>query len=264
MKYAFLFSTALLVAFGPWQPASAQAPLDLVKQGIEAQGGANALRAIKSIVLKGTYKSWEPGQSNSINGESRFLGDSKITTTVDYSNPLRVRYDHERDMLYPAVEKVKYSEIRYPTYGAVIDDKGQARPMSGIRLATNLRESGRVSSQLLLRALDDAQHVAAAPDQKLGNQTLPAVEFTQGANKYIIMFDRSTHLPAAVRTRDEDNIWGDSNYDVIFSDYRTVGGIKFAYDRLFKLNDMDIAHQVYTRSRPTLRSRTRPSRFRTP
>jgi glyoxylase-like metal-dependent hydrolase (beta-lactamase superfamily II) len=250
MKYTLLFSTALLLAFGQWQPASAQAPLDLVKQGLEAQGGVNAMRAVKSIVLKGTYKSWEPGQSNSIKGESRFLGDSKITTTVDYGNPLRVRYDHERDMLYPAVEKVKYSEIRYPTYGAVIDDKGEAKPMSGIRLATNLRESGRVSAQLLLRALDDAQHVAAAPDQKLGNQTLPAVEWTQGPTKYLIMFDRTTHLPAAVRTRDEDNIWGDSNFDVIFSDYRTVGGIKVAFDRVFKLNDMDIAHQVYTEITP--------------
>src|SRR3954454_2086276 len=106
MKHTLLFSTALLMALGQWQPASAQAPIDLVKQGIEAQGGANAVRAIKSLVLKGTYKSWEPGQGYSINGETRFLGDSKITISVDYGNPLRVRYDHERDMLYPAVEKV--------------------------------------------------------------------------------------------------------------------------------------------------------------
>src|SRR2546421_12783403 len=137
MKYALMFSTALLMAFSQMQqPASAQSsPADLVKQGVEALGGANALRALKTVVYKIDAKHWEPGQSHSVNGESRFLGDSMVTVSVDYTDPIRVRYDWDRDMQYPAVERVKYSEIRYPTYGAVIDDKGQATPMSAIRLA---------------------------------------------------------------------------------------------------------------------------------
>jgi len=182
MKYALMISAALLMAFGQGQrPALAQSgPLDLVKQGVEAQGGANALRAINTIILKGDAKHWEPGQSNSVNGESRFLGDSTVTTTVDYTNPVRVRYDWDRDMKYPAVEKLKYSEVRYPTYGAVIDDKGEFKPMSAIRLASNIREGGRASPKLLLSALDSPQNLSAIEDQKLDNQTLPAVVFTQG------------------------------------------------------------------------------------
>ena len=140
MKYGLMVSAALLVAFGQAQPASAQSPQDLVKQAVEAQGGANALRALKTVVYKVAAKHWEPGQSYSINGESRFLGDSALTISVDYgTGPARVRYDWDRDMKYPAVEKVKYSEIRYPTYGAVIDEKGQVTPMSAIRLAANMR-----------------------------------------------------------------------------------------------------------------------------
>jgi hypothetical protein len=69
------------------------------------------------------------------------------------------------------------------------------------------------SPLLMLRALDAPQSVSAIEDQKLGNQSLPAVVFDSGLAKYIIMFDRATKLPAAVRTRDEDNIWGDANYD---------------------------------------------------
>ena len=145
MRYAFMLPAALIVATGLVAPASAQSPADLVKQSVEALGGADALRAIKTLVLKADAKHWEPGQSNSVNGESRFLGDSKLTISVDYANPAGalVRYDWDRDMKYPAVDKLKYSEIRYPTYGAVIDDKGQATPMSSIRLAANLREAGR-------------------------------------------------------------------------------------------------------------------------
>jgi glyoxylase-like metal-dependent hydrolase (beta-lactamase superfamily II) len=246
MKYTLMISAALLMAVGQTLPASAQTnPTDLVKLGVEAMGGADALRAIKTLVQKGEAKHWEPGQSHSVNGESRFLGDSTVTITVDYTGPVRVRYDWDRDMKYPAVEKLKYSEIRYPTYGAAIDDKGQVTPMSAIRLATNIREGGRSSVKLLLNAIDSPQSVSAIEDQKLGNQTLPAAVLTQGPTKYIILFDRTTKLPAAVRTRDEDNIWGDANYDVILSDWKTVAGVKMPYSRSYKLNDMEVQRLTY-------------------
>src|SRR5262245_33294286 len=130
MKYAFVLSAALLVATSLSQPANAQSPADLVKQAIDAVGGADALRAIKTVATKSEAKHWEPGQSHSVNGESRFLGDSTLSTSVNYAaeGGTVVRYDWERDMKYPAVEKVKYSEVRGPTWGVVIDEKGQARP----------------------------------------------------------------------------------------------------------------------------------------
>src|SRR5215510_2146416 len=242
MKYALLLSAALCLSLGQAQPVSAQGPADLVKQAVDALGGADALRAVKTIVIKADGKHWEPGQSHSVKGESRFLGDSTITTTVDYTaqGGALVRYDWERDMKYPAVEKLKYSEVRGPTWGVVIDEKGQATPMSSIRLATNVREGGRTSPRMMLAVLDAKEGVSAIADQKLGDQTLPAIQYTVGSRKYIIMFDRTTKLPAAVRTHDEDNIWGDQNYDAILSDWKTVGGIKVAHTRSFKLGDMEI------------------------
>jgi glyoxylase-like metal-dependent hydrolase (beta-lactamase superfamily II) len=241
MKYSLMISATLLMAISHTQPASAQSnPLDLVKLGVEAQGGADALRAIKTLVQKGETKAWEPGQSYSVNGEPRFLGDSALTISVDYGNPIRVRYDWDRDMKYPAVEKLKYSEIRYPTYGAVVDDKGNVTPMSAIRLASNIREGARGSAKMLLAALDSPQNVSAIEDQKLGDQTLPAAAYTQGPNKYIIIFDRTTKLPAAVRIREEDNIYGDSNYDLILSDWKTVDGVKIAFGRSYKLNGIEV------------------------
>jgi len=240
MKYTFVISAALLMAISQGQPASAQSgPLDLVKQSVEAQGGAEALRAIKTLAGKGDAKHWEPGQSNSVNGESRFLGDSKFAGSADIA-ARTVRLDWDRDMKYPAVKKLKYSEIVAPTYGAVIDDKGEAKPMSSIRLASLQRELFRGAPTLLLQALDSPQSLSAIEDQKLGDQTLPAVVFTRGANKFIIMFDRATKLPAAVRTRDEDNIWGDSNYDMVLGDWKTVGGVKIAHSESYRLNAMEV------------------------
>ena len=47
MKYPLMVSAALFVAFGQAQPASAQSPQDLVKQAVEAQGGANATASFR-------------------------------------------------------------------------------------------------------------------------------------------------------------------------------------------------------------------------
>src|SRR5919199_1555453 len=99
MRYALLLSAALCVAVGQAQPASAQAPADLVKQAVDALGGADALRGLKTATVKGEAKHWEPGQSNSVNGESRFLGDSPFTITADIASGI-ARVDWERDMKY--------------------------------------------------------------------------------------------------------------------------------------------------------------------
>src|SRR5205809_7718419 len=126
----FVPAVALLLGATQMQPAAAQSGVDLVKQAVAAQGGAAALGAAKTTVIKGEAKHWEPGQSYSPTGEPRFLGDSTYTQSVDNVNRT-ARVDWDRDMKYPAVERLKYSEITSPTLGVVIDDKGVQKPMSG-------------------------------------------------------------------------------------------------------------------------------------
>src|SRR5215813_10653822 len=180
-----------------------------------------------------------PGQSYSPTGEPRFLGDSTYTQTVD-SATRTARVDWDRDMKYPAVERLKYSEITTPTFGILIDDKGAQQPMSGIRLAAHLRERERASPRLLVRALDAPDSISALPDQKIGDRSLPAVSIKTRAGTFIVLFDRTTHLPAAIRTRDADNVYGDSNYDMILSDWKDVAGAKRAHTLSFQLNGMEV------------------------
>src|SRR3981189_3353988 len=154
------------------QPAAAQSGVDLVKQAVAAQGGAAAIGAPKTTIIKGEAKHWEPGQSYSPTGEPKFLGDSTYTQTVD--NATRTaRIDWDRDMKYPAVERLKFSEITTRNYGVVIDDKGAQQPMSGIRLAAHLRERERASPRLLVRALENPDSITALGDQTGGGAPLP-------------------------------------------------------------------------------------------
>src|SRR6266849_1576637 len=242
MKHV-LSIAALLLAMSQQQPALAQGNGDsLVKDAVAAQGGAE-LRGLKGLAIKGDAKFWEPGQSLAAGGEPRFLGDATFTTTWDLANG-RARTAWDRDQKYPEPVKLKYTETVLPMLGYVTDEKS-SQPMSGIRVATHQRELERASPWLLVKAMDESANVKAVGTQRLGQQSLPAVSFADSGTTFTILFDRKTHLPAAVRTRDDDNIHGDSNYDLVLTDWKTVSGAQIAQSMSYRVNDVEVAKLNY-------------------
>jgi glyoxylase-like metal-dependent hydrolase (beta-lactamase superfamily II) len=244
MKYA-LSIAVLLLTMSQVQPAFAQGSAgDLVKQAVTAEGGANALRGLTGLAVKGDAKFWEPGQSFAPGGEPRFLGDAAFAITWDLAKGM-ARTEWDRDQQYPPPPiKIKYTETLLPTTGFVTDSKG-SQPMSRIRIAAQLRELKRASPRLLLDAMDDPDKVRAAESEQLGKQSLPAVSFTDAGTKFTILFDRATHLPAAIRTRDDDNINGDSNYDLVPAGWTSVGGAQVAESLSYQINGVEVAKLLY-------------------
>src|SRR5215471_14762953 len=221
MKCA-LSIAVLLLAMSQQQPALAQGSGDLVKRAVDAEGGAQ-LRALKGLAIKGDARFWEPGQSLVAGAEARFLGEATFAITWDLTNG-RARTTWDRDQKYPEPPvKMKYTETVLPTLGYVMDEKS-SQPMSGIRVAAHQRELERASPWLLMKAMDESGKVRAAGSLRLGQQSLPAVSYADGPTTFTILFDPKTHLPAAVRTRDDDNINGDSNFDLVLTDWKPAGG----------------------------------------
>src|SRR5947208_8922643 len=245
MKYALSISAALLLAMSQVQPSLAQnGANDLVKQAIAAEGGADALCALKGLAIKGEAKFWEPEQSEKAGGEPRFLGDATFTETWDLANGM-ARTEWDRDQKYPDPPvKLKYTETVLPALGFVTDDKS-SQPMSGIRVAAHQRELERASPWLLVKAMDQPEKVRAAGSQRLGQQSLPAVSYTDGPTTFVILFDPKTHLPAAVRTRDDDNIYGDSKFDLVLTDWKTVGRVQIAHTLSYRVNEVEVARLTY-------------------
>jgi glyoxylase-like metal-dependent hydrolase (beta-lactamase superfamily II) len=93
---------------------------------------------------------------------------------------------------------------------------------------------------MLVRALENPASISPLPDQKSGDRTLPAVSIKANSGTFIVLFDRSTHLPAVVRTRDVDSVYGDSDYDLVLSDWRDVGGSKRAHTLSYRLNGVEV------------------------
>jgi glyoxylase-like metal-dependent hydrolase (beta-lactamase superfamily II) len=243
MKHA-LSIAAVLLAAGQVPPAAAQnTAVDLVKQAVAAEGGAEALRGLKSLAVKGDAKFWEPGQSFAAGGEPRFLGDATFAISWDLANGT-ARTEWNRDQKYPDPPiKLQYTETVLPAFGVVTDSKG-SQPMSRIRVAALLREIERASPRLLIKALDDPNNVRAV-EAELGGKSLPAVAFTDAGTQFTILFDRESHLPAAIRTRDDDNINGDSNYDLVLADWKAVGGAKLAQSLSYQVNGVEVAKLNY-------------------
>jgi glyoxylase-like metal-dependent hydrolase (beta-lactamase superfamily II) len=244
MKHAFSLTAAVLL-LGAVQPlpAQAQGVRDLINQAITAEGGVDALRGLKGLSIKAEAMHWEPGQSKAAGGEPRFLGNTALAITWDLGKGM-ARTEWDRDMKYPAVEKIKYTEVIQPTLGFVTDDKG-SRASSAIRVAAGLRELERSSPTLLLKLLDAKTGVRPLANEKLGNKQYLAVGYTDGGANFTVLLDPQSKLPAAIRTRDDDNIAGDSTYDLVLSDWKAVGGAKIAHALSYQLNGVEVGKVTY-------------------
>jgi hypothetical protein len=243
MRYALLICAALLLTAIEPQPAQAQSVRELVNQAITAEGGVDALRALKALSIKAEAMHWEPDQSKTAGGEPRFLGMTTLAITLNLAKGM-ARTEWDRDMKYPAVEKVRYTEVITPAHGFVTDDKG-SRAASGIRVAAGLRELLRASPALLLQVLDAKSGVRPLANEKLGSKQFLAIGFTEGGANFTILLDPQTKLPAAVRTRDDDNISGDATYDLVLSDWKAIAGVKIAHLLSYRLNGVEVARVTY-------------------
>src|SRR3954471_9955863 len=91
-----VFALAAGIAAGCVMPLHAQpAPNELVKQAVAAAGGEQALRALKTLHIRGNARFWEPDQSVLAGGPALLTGDSKFTTTWDFAGDA-ARTDWER------------------------------------------------------------------------------------------------------------------------------------------------------------------------
>ena len=224
---------------------SVQSAGDLVKQAVEAQGGADALRRLTGLTVKGDARFWEPGQSLVAGGEPRPLGTANFEVTWDLAKgTAKTIWDRDQQYPPPAV-KLNYTETVLPTLGFVTTGT-TSQPMSSIRVATHLRELERASPRLLLKAMDNAANVRGVMPQQLGNRYFPAVSLMDGGTTFTILFDPATRLPAAIRTRDDDNIAGDSNYDLVLDGWTAVGGARVARSLSYRLNNVEVARMNYT------------------
>src|SRR5262245_56616525 len=217
---------------------------DPLSKGLAAVGGEEALSATKTFLRKGSIKQWEPEQSVTPGGDPRLGNESKFSVLADAAAGVS-RIDWERNYAYPQPRVYKFSEIVTPTAGYVegIDSTGRnkqsldsnppAHTMSGLRLAAAQRERQLFSPLFLAGLAKTKESVSPTADVTVNGVKYPAVEYKVGDQTLTVMFDAQTGLPARVRAPDYDNIWGDVNYDLVFSDWRAADKLQIAGTRKY-------------------------------
>ncbi len=225
-----------------------------VNRAIEAVGGYK-LANIRALTIKGTNRQFEPQQSVLPDEGTIPGGVSTFVATHDFAGG-RLRTEWERNLLTPVARTYRYSEVVTPDAGYVngIDSSGRTKQsrdskspqhtVSGQRLAVMLRELQRTSPQLLIAMRADPHSLKSLPDVIAGGKRLTAVEYKTETQRFVVLFDPGTGLPARVRTLDTDQAWGDVNCDLILSDWREVGGAKFSFHQIYEVNERVVLHQT--------------------
>jgi glyoxylase-like metal-dependent hydrolase (beta-lactamase superfamily II) len=248
-RLLFVFSSFVLVSCAAQQTREQS----LVNRAAEAVG-ADKWAAVQTVSIKGTVKQWEPEQSDMPGGEMRFANEANFETTSDRAKRT-TRIDWERKFAYPTPRTFKFSEIVTPEAGFVlgVDSNGRnaqsqkmdppAHSMSSLRLAAAKREQGRGGINTLILAMR-ANPGAVKPALDINGR--PAVSY----EGYTIAFDPASGLPERVRTLDYDNVWGDVTYDLVFSDWREVGGAgRIPFQRRYELNGRTVQEIQYSDAR---------------
>ena len=258
-RVALVLAISLLVASCATMQSQ---PQQLVSRGVQAIGGADVLAGVKTYYEKGTLKHWDPEQSHTAGGESRFAADASFETVTDVGTRTTA-IDWSKKLVYPSPRQFTYTEVVTPEIGYVwgidsngrtkqsLDAKPPAHNMSGLRLAASQREIVRTSPLLLLDMHKSPDRVKAVADVTVGGVAYPAVEYRAADNQtLIVMFDRVTGRPARIRTLDYDNIQGDVTYDLVLSDWKAFEGVQVATTRKYEMNGRIVVDAKITDARP--------------
>lgn len=226
--------------------ANSSGAADLVNRAFAAAGG-QALAEAKTLVIRGRSQFWDVGQSFQAQGEPRAAGESGFVQSRDLVSG-SARTDWQRKLPYPFPREYKFSEIVAAGIGYVegVDSTSRVKQslsstpprhaMSGLRVATAVRELSRGSPTLLAEMARNPERVARLADQPLEGSHKPAVRYRGEHAAFDVLFDAASGLPQAIRSYDYDSVLGDSVFDLVLSDWREAGAIKYPYRQVYQLN----------------------------
>lgn len=248
---AALLGVFLAVAGGV-ASVGATDPSALVARAVEKLGGAKKLSDIATLSIVARQKHWDPQETPEPGVGNRLGGESHFTLSMDLAHD-RARYDWVRNRIAPMRRTFIYSEVFADKVGYVLGEDNivlsrQAREtnpslhtMSASRVIADLRELHRMSPRLLLEMKQYPERLSVLPDETIDGKRFSVVSWKAVDADWIMLFG-DDGLPARIRTVDADGVWGDSNYDMILSDWRDVGAVKFAFDQSFTLNGHEVQH----------------------
>ncbi|MES2304614.1 MAG: MBL fold metallo-hydrolase [Gemmatimonadota bacterium] len=202
----------------PTPPQPRQGAVEVVRRAIDAVGGEQALRDLRTIVLDVATFSRTRGQEDVPGG---ILGAGFLVTrqTRDRAGR-RVRNDVESRFAGSTTVN-RQTNIATPDGAMLVAPNGnQIVPPPQLQ-QTALAGLETFVPVMLLKLLDRPDSIAAAPPRRIGGQLDDGVRFVANGVPTTIWFDRITGLPALQESVTDDGILGDNTTTVVFSHWST-------------------------------------------
>lgn len=217
----------------------AQTARHYIDSALMAIGGREALLALKSQRIVSHGENFEPEQTVRPGAEPRKVSTFSCTAMRDMSSG-RVRYEWQRETLYPFALTWKYTELLNGDFGAIIGTDGARspakRPASAARMAMRRKELSRSPVSILLNALVRSSSLFRLADQSIRGQLNYAISFDDGGLLVILLIDDQTRLLSKVEFLEDDPISGDVQNELFFDDWRQVGTLKLPFKLTYRVN----------------------------
>jgi glyoxylase-like metal-dependent hydrolase (beta-lactamase superfamily II) len=221
----------------------AQTAQTYIDSAVAAIGGREALLGLKSQRIISHGENFEPEQAVQPGGEPRKVSTFTCVLLRDLITG-KVRYDWQRDIPPPVSTTWKYTEIINGDEGAIIGaDGGRSpaqRPSSAARVAARRKELSRAAASVFVNALSRSSSFLRLMDQVIRGRKHYVVSYDNQGQQVIMALDGDTRLLTKVEFLEDDPIYGDTQNELFFSDWRQVGVLKLPFELLYRVNGQEV------------------------
>jgi len=256
MKLMMLILITTAVLFGCSKKNEAAG---VTERTAAAMGGSAALHAVatQQITSSGTW--FEPEQTFQPGDQPLMVSSFQYILTANLAGN-RFRYDWQRGVVYPFPANLTYSEVVNGNQG-FMDGQDTANAtasrsgMLSVRVATLMKLHRLTSPLVLMReALDSPQSAETVPDEQFGGKTHHVIALAGSVSPVRIFIDPDTFLPAKADTLEDDPLYGDARYEVLYADWRQVGDIMVPFSLTQRLEGLGRVVIIETEQRSAVQN----------
>lgn len=218
-----ILSTATLVAAALAFPSLAPAQTSLLDNVVRAMGGKDRVLAVRTITLTGTGDNFNFGQGMTPEPPLPRFEVTQFRRILDFANR-RWRLEQSREPRFTTPNTAVQRQV-----AGVDGDVGYDVPADGTPRRSTAQAAKDRSYDLTLHPLGFLRAAYAEGSEVSAGEPIAGlrhVRLTVGGEKFAMLIDPRTNLPARTRKVIYNAMIGDAVLEVRFSDWREVSGVR--------------------------------------
>lgn len=230
MRSKFLILSAAVLGF-----CRAQSPeAALIQSAAQALGGADHVRAVKTLIVEGGGINPNVGQNRNPDDPLPNWKVTEYKKTVDLPHG-RMRIEQHRQAEFPfsMANDVRQNLVLDGDIAFNVDPSGKATraPEAAVRdRRIEMLDNPVAIVRATLDPTTKLSHLRSEGDLRVLDVT------TRQGDQLTLAINASTHLPASLRWLSSSDNLGDIHNETFFEDYETVGGLKLPRHYVTKID----------------------------